>query len=140
MPGSEAAGLDSTITEATVQRVSDALRENERVLWMQKLHAKQAEYDQLLQQHIDLQVQYMDQAKLLVQLQYREQAGLLGQQTRAAWWLSTEALAPPGRPPAASLGLVKVYLAQRSLHIRDCIGSGGRVLQVVRTLERQRQK
>src|SRR5262245_8560914 len=65
--GLVAAGLDSTIPEATVQRVSDALRENERELWMQKLHAKQAEYDQLLHQHIALQVQYMDQAKLLGQ-------------------------------------------------------------------------
>ncbi|HET8670252.1 MAG TPA: glycosyltransferase, partial [Candidatus Saccharimonadales bacterium] len=65
--GLVAAGLEATITEATVQRVSDALRENERELWMQKLHAKQAEYDQLLQQHIALQVQYMDEVKLLVQ-------------------------------------------------------------------------
>src|SRR5262245_888249 len=65
--GLVAAGLDPTIAEATVQRVSDTLRENERELWMQKLHAKQAEYDQLLHQHIALQVQYMDQAQLLVQ-------------------------------------------------------------------------
>jgi hypothetical protein len=65
--GLVAAGLEATISEATVQRVSDTLRENERVLWLQKLHAKQAAYDQLLHQHIALQGQYMEQATLLAQ-------------------------------------------------------------------------
>jgi hypothetical protein len=62
-----AAGLVPTIAEATVQHVSDTLRENERELWLQKLQGQQAEYDQLLQQHIALQVQYMAQAQVLAQ-------------------------------------------------------------------------
>ena len=106
---------------------------------MQKLHAKQAEYDQLLKQHIDLQVQYMDQAKLLVQLQYREQAGLLGQPNPDSVVVSTEALVSP-RPatPHASLVLAKVYLAQRLAPYPRLYRFGRRVLQAVRTLERQR--
>jgi hypothetical protein len=140
--GLVAAGLDATIPEATVQRVSDTLRENERELWMQKLHTKQAEYDQLLHQHIALQVQYMDQAKVLVQLQAREQAGLLAPPNPGSVVVTSTAVlaSPEPATPHAVLALVKVYLAQRLAPYPWLYRFGRRVLRAVRTLERQCQK
>jgi hypothetical protein len=140
--GLVAAGLDSTITEATVQRVSDTLRESERGLWMQKLHAKQAEYDQLLHQHIALQVQYMDQAKVLMQLQSREQAGLLAPPNPWSVVVTSTAGLASSEPatPHAVLVLVKGYLAQRLAPYPWLYRFGRRVLRAVRTLERHRPK
>jgi len=63
-----AAGMKPGISPGLVRQVTDRLKDSERLALMKKVEIQQLEYQELMNKHVALQVQYMEQQKQLHQL------------------------------------------------------------------------
>jgi hypothetical protein len=72
--GLMAAGIKPGITPELVRQVTDRLKEGEKRIMIKKVEGQRAEYQELMNKHVALQVQYMEQQKQLDQLLNEAQA------------------------------------------------------------------
>jgi hypothetical protein len=78
--GLVAAGMKPGIEPGLVRRVTDRLEEEEKAILIKRINMQQTEYRELMNQHVVLQVQYMEQQKQLNQLMMDHQSMILQEQ------------------------------------------------------------
>ena len=87
--GLVAAGMKPGISPGLVRQVTERLKEGEKAIMIKKVEGQRAEYQELMNKHVALQVQYMEQQKQFqeqhqaLQVQYSEQQKQFQEQHQA---------------------------------------------------------
>jgi hypothetical protein len=82
--GLVAAGMKPGIEPGLVQQVTDRLEEGEKTLLINEVNKKRVDYQELMNNHVALQVQYMEQQKQLNQLMTDHQLALSEQRSKSS--------------------------------------------------------